>query len=854
MSASRYFLAAAVLLSLMGWARAETQETKARAVKLDIASQPLDEALNQFAQQAGLQLVYHSRVAKGFRAPRVVGTLSPQAALSQLLGSTGLTYEYLDADTVRIFDPAGVGEGKISALEKEGKGQGDPALWLAQVNRSGDTQSAHASAPQAAADSSGEDSSGRRIEEIIVTAQKRSERLLDTPQSVSVLSEDALFKLGAVQFRDFASSVPGLNFTTRGAGDTVISLRGVTTGTATTSPTVGTYVDEVPYGTSGAYADGGILGLDVGLFDLERIEVLRGPQGTLYGASTMGGLIKYVTKRPDARAFGVDARTGISSTEEGGVSYNGSAALNMPLATDRLALRASGFYSHDGGYIDNLQFGRQDIDRSNVYGGRLDFLLTPVEALTVRVTGFAQNISRDGEANADYGFTSGLPLDDELSQRRLLPEPFDHRFRLLSGTVTYDAGPAMLTSVSSYQTSDSERAVDLAPLVPVYALRLGALSAVDIFRAVSTDKFVQELRLASSGSRRLEWLVGGFYTRETSGNIQDLRPRTLTGQVITGVSVNQFPSHYEEYAGFGDLTWRLTEKFDVTGGVRYAQNRQSFQTLSSGPLAPAAATPIRRSSEDVFTYLANARYRFNERATGYVRYATGYRPGGPNFLAIDLISGLPVASDTFESDTLKSYEVGLKAESGDRRFGIDVAAYYIDWSNIQISVVRGTSGVWSNAPGGAEVRGAELTLTARPLERFTMTGGFSYVDAVMSAADTDLRAAKGERLPTVPRFTAAVNADYAFGWRGWQPTIGASLQYKGDRTASFDASPNQFRMPDYTTLDLRAGFTLDRVDMQIYVRNLFDERGMLSVFPLVNEKHISILQPRTFGIAAVTRF
>jgi iron complex outermembrane recepter protein len=373
---------------------------------------------------------------------------------------------------------------------------------------------------------------------------------------------------------------------------------------------------------------------------------------------------------------------------------------------------------------------------------------------------------------------------------------------------------------------------------------------------LNTKKFTQEVRLASSGTKPLEWLLGGFYTHEISQNMQAFALRDLAGQPAPNILYTfSSPSFYEEYAGFGDLTYHLTSRFDVSGGVRYAHNRQSFTQFGSGLLIGSA--PTRRSTEHVFTYLANARYHFSDHATGYLRFATGYRPGGPNFVANDPTTGLPVAPPTFEADRLKSYEAGVKAETADRAFGFDLAGYYIDWSNIQINAVRGGFGVIANAPGGATVRGAELSLTGHPTRALIVTGAFAYQDAHLSEADPDLGGAKGERLPNVPRFTAALNTDYDLPGGSLRPTVGASLRYVSDRMAGFDhsASVAQYRLPAYVAVDLRTGISLGPVStLQLYLHNLFDARGQLAAFNNTGPGRVSILQPRTVGLTAATHF
>lgn len=693
--------------------------------------------------------------------------------------------------------------------------------------------------------------------DVVVTAQKREERLLDTPQSVTALSAEDLAKLNATQFRDFANTVPALSFTSQGAGQTQISLRGVTTGNDV-GPTVGIYVDDVPYGSSSAFANAASLALDVGLFDVERVEVLRGPQGTLYGASTMGGLIKYVSKRPSLAHFEGMAQASLSDTRGGGIGYHAAAALNIPIATDKAAIRASGFYARDGGYIDNRTLGQADVNRARIYGGRLDLLLAPTEALSIRLSGYLQNVARDGTTMADFTL-SGRPIDGAIEQRRRYAEPFDQQFRLIAATIAYDFGGASLTSISSYQTARVRYRSDLSAFyVPLFGSIGLPFSAVGIDQERGLDKFTQEIRLGSTGKRTIEWAIGGFYTHERSSNRQHLVSRDVAGQPSAiDLATLSIPSRYEEYAAFGDVTWHVTDRFDVSGGLRYAVNRQHYQQQGTGLLG--TTVPLRTSKNDVFTWLANARYKLGSRTTAYLRYATGYRPGGPNFVVNDPATGRPTGPATFGSDTLDSYEAGLKAETADRSFGIDASVYHIDWSNIQIITARAGSTIIANA-GSAKIDGAELSLTARPSPALTVTGAFAWQNARLAEAAADLGGARGERLPNVPRFTAALNLDYRIDGGRAAPGIGATLRFVSDRRASFDGSASfpQYKLPDYTTIDLRADATLGPVETRFFVRNLFDVRGQLSAVTLLSAlggpAQVSILQPRTIGISASTRF
>jgi iron complex outermembrane receptor protein len=292
--------------------------------------------------------------------------------------------------------------------------------------------------------------------------------------------------------------------------------------------------------------------------------------------------------------------------------------------------------------------------------------------------------------------------------------------------------------------------------------------------------------------------------------------------------------------------------------VRYAKNDQSFTQTSTGlllgiPPGETFSLPTRESSDDALTYLANARYHFTENATGYVRFATGYRPGGPNVVANDPATGEPVAPATFQPDKLSSYEVGIKALSDDRRFSVDAAAYYIDWNDIHILAFVNGIGITANAPGGATVKGAELAVTAATQGGLTVTGAFAYQDATMSEADANLGAAKGDRVPNVPHFTAAANIDYVRpGRRGLNPSVGATVRYVSSRWASFDESPSipQYSLPSYEVLDVRTGLTIGVVDLQLFVHNVLNERGQLSADTSRGPAQVSLLQPRTIGISA----
>ncbi|MDB6085967.1 MAG: TonB-dependent receptor, partial [Gammaproteobacteria bacterium] len=674
-----FLLLAAVTLSGL----AESQAKSTDRVPFDIAPQPLYAALRVFAVQAHINFLHRDEDVSLHEviAPEVTGVLSTEEALGRLLTGSGIGYEFVNNRTIRLVSVQHDGGAATPSAPSGGSPQGGQAA----VPQSPIRVASAAPDVEAADQANGTEP---QMQEVLVSATRRSERLIDTPQSITVVGSAELEKLGAVQLRDYADTVPGLSLNTAGAGYNQIVMRGVTTG-VDPSPTVAVYIDDVPYGASTGFARGGQLAYDAALFDVDHIEVLRGPQGTLYGASTMGGLLKYVTAKPSTTSTGGTVRAGVSSTENGDINYDGGGSFNTPLVADKAGMRVSGFYSRDGGYIDNLTLNRKDVNSSNTYGGRADMLLTPIDNLSVRLTGFLQNISRNGYPLADFTL-SGTPLYGELDQRRNFAEAFDQHFRLGSASVTYNFGPAEITSISSYQSSD----VHILEDYPVLLTSLAPLGygAVALQIDTGTNKLTQELRLASTGHQRLEWLIGGFFTRESSTDLSQLQLRNKAGlSVPNNVVTILTPTRYQETAVYGDLTWHVTDKFDVTGGVRYAKNHQRWAQAGSGSLG--LSSPETSSDEGVTTYLGNMRYHINENSTGYLRYATGYRPGGPNPGLKDPTTGAINPAAPFQSDRLKSYEAGYKVQTSDHRYEADLAVYYIDWNNIQAVVNRSGFGV-----------------------------------------------------------------------------------------------------------------------------------------------------------------
>ena len=714
--------------------------------------------------------------------------------------------------------------------------------------------------------------------DIVVTAQKRAQVLIDVPQSVTVVSGATLEKQQANTFADYLKLVPGLQLNQATPGEGRLIVRGVNTGGV--ASTVGVYVDETPFGSSSGLVNAAILAGDFDTFDLNRIEVLRGPQGTLYGASSLGGVLKFVTNLPSADRVQVRARTGIEAVKGGDLGYSGNLVVNVPLG-QTLAFRASGTYRKDAGFIDSIGTGGSDVkkninaDRS--YGGRASLLFKPHDRLSLRLTAIAQNIDADAPSIVESDPVTLKPLYGQLSQSQFVPQFTNIKYRVYNGTGTFGLGFADLTTSTSYATQKQRSRTDLTnSLSPLLQAIFGVPNELIEPQTTDNKKFTQEARL-SSQSKLLDWLVGGYYTSEKGLIVQDftaVTPSTLTP--IAGLPLlahAMVTSKYRELAGFADGTIHFGERFDLELGGRYSHNKQSAHQVSDGALAGGFNDfPVARSSENVFTYSAAPKFKVNPNTAIYARIAKGFRPGGPNILPPGAPAGTPT---TYQSDSVISYEAGVKAVSADRRFSIDAAAFHIDWKRIQLFATVNGFGVNANG-GSARIDGVELTATARPLQGLDLSVNGAYTNARLTAATPpEVGGRKGDQLPFSPKLSVAFNGDYH--WQlasGTTAHVGGSIRHLSGQTAGYDrdfvaAFGRQRHARPYNVIDLLAGIDFGRFNVEAYLKNAGNSHGVTSTtgltvfgaspdtgFPIYPNGAIGtgIIRPRTIGVSLGTNF
>jgi outer membrane receptor protein involved in Fe transport len=679
---------------------------------------------------------------------------------------------------------------------------------------------------------------------IIITAQKRPQALLDVPQSVSVISGDALARSHAQRLSDYLTRIPSATIVESQAGNSRIVLRGINTGGV--GATVATYVDETPFGSATALANGAILTPDIDPFDLARVEVLRGPQGTLYGANSLGGLIKFVTVAPDPSAFGGAGELGIEDVAHGDLGWWGRAAFNVPLSSNA-AFRASGFYRRDPGYIDDPNFGH-DVNDGKTYGGRVSFMVRPTDRLSIRASAHLENIRSSGTNDVDLDPVTLDPANGSLEHSRFMPTPNDIDLRIYNTTIDYDFGPVALISATSYGTLDQAQIEDGSGAFGVPGIGLN--------QGMTQRRFTQEVRLASTGKQTIDWTIGAFYTREKNHLSQDLfAADPATGDPIPGADgliIVSLPSRYREYAGFANATWHISPKFDLTAGARYSHNHQSNSQLTSGPLVGTPTDISGKSSDNAFTYSVAPTYKLSANTRIYARIAKGYRPGGPNALSPDAPAAVP---RQFGPDTTTNYEIGLKTHTDDNLFSLDVSAFRIDWKNIQLLVQIGQFGVNING-ASARSSGVEFTAGLHPTRELTLFANGSYVDAHLTQdAPPTAGGLDGDPLPYNPKWQWTLGGEYEHRL-STSTTLrgGISWHYTGKRFSDFSPAPirNERKLSAYGQVDAHAGVDFGRFRVDAFAHNLTDSRGITNVgfFGDINgDFAAAVVRPRSFGLA-----
>ena len=813
---------------------------------INIPGQNLATALEQLSRQSGTDLVYRPEQVRQYHSHELIGQFTAREAVTRLLQGTPLTVSEDPTGALLIAAPL-----SLSNVAAPAGGALAPAQSAALIaERRQLAQAAAGGAPQPTGvriDSTSSESpqSPIHVEEVVVTAQKRTERLQDVPVPVSVVRADTLAENNQPLLRDYFSTVPGLNVSP-GAGQgsqQMLTIRGISSGPFL-NPTVGVTVDDVPFNAFTRE-----LTPDFDPSDLERVEVLRGPQGTLYGASSMGGLMKFVTVNPSMdHVFGhVDA--GVSSVENGaqaGYSFRG--AVNVPIS-DVFAFRLSGFTRQDPGYIDNPVLGIRGLNKAHVSGGHISALWQLSDTFSLKLSALYQYTKSDGLSDVN-----SVSNDGKFQQNYIAyVGPSNQTVQAYSAILSGKAGSADVTAITGYSGYRAFQAIDYSSLQSAKAVKNFGVSGVALTTNYNTQKFSQEIRTNIPFGHTFEWLIGGFFTHEdipayTTYPVSD----PSTGVVVGSLGTLSIPIQYTEYAAFTDLTVHFTDRFDLQIGGRESHLEENFDTNTESGILYGGGTilvPAIKATPNVFTYLVTPSFKVSADLLAYARLASGYRPGRANQFNPD-----PLVPRAAGPDETKNYEIGIKGDLFERELSFDASVYYIDFKSIQSSLLDSRNGFAYYTNGnGAKSEGAELSLTAKPIRGLTLSAWGSYDNAVLTdsfPAGSTAYAPAGSRLPFGARWSGSFSADQEFPLVGNITGFGgATLSYVGERVGAFTSSPARAVYPGYSKVDLRAGMNLDSWKLSLYANNVGNKRALLGGGPGNFPANAYLyLVPRTVGL------
>lgn len=725
----------------------------------------------------------------------------------------------------------------------------------------------------ASATAAEEADAGSSAGEIVVTALKRETRLQDTPASITSISGETLHAANLDSANDLMRAVPSLTITDSGPGQRRVTLRGIR---SAGDAQVGIYYDETPVaGPPGTTSDPGGSQSDFKLFELERIEILRGPQGTLYGAGSVGGTIRLVTRKP-GNEFGGVVDVSATTTKDGGEGYQLNAAVNVPIVRDVLAVRGVYFRRDIDGWIDNPGLGLNGINAEQTDGGRVLVRFTPNSWLTI-----------DGAAHFQFtqgGSPSWSPSAGRYNAVNASQLPFEDKQRLYSLSVRANLGFADLVATSAYQDRDvlmtrdpidlfrsrrTEAACRVRYTAAVCATPAGLAawrSYVDgvlpafYYQPQDVTNWTNEVRLQSNGNSWLQWTVGAFYEdRDAHVLSSTLRTNASDGSIVQGAPLlleRHIYDSLKQKAGFGEISVTPIAGLTVTGGLRY----YNYDKVVSGrtPIgldiinitpSPLLHFPAKNSG---WLYKGNISWKAADNVLLYGQVATGYRPGGVN-----QVVGLATAL-AYLPDKLITYEGGIKTSFGDGAVVLNLSGYWTDWSDMQVSINSGSFLYLGNA-GAARIKGIEAEATLNPTEGLTFNINATFTSAKLTedqipdgVAIQQNTARAGDRIPFIAPQTISVAGqyDWALGRSGWRGLARADLSYTGESYSEFRPSATNRRAGDYTLINARIGAKTDRYGIYLFVNNLTDTIARVSSGNTLggSTEIVTTVPPRTIGI------
>jgi outer membrane receptor protein involved in Fe transport len=738
------------------------------------------------------------------------------------------------------------------------------------------------------------------LQEVIVTAQKRAQNIQDVPISITAITQKSLDMLGASGYLGYFGSVPGLSFQSAGPvanengtvnSTTILSLRGIAATTG--SNTVGFYINDTP-----------MQFVDPDLFDVNRIEVLRGPQGTLYGASSMGGTIRIITNEPDSRGWGGDVEGTLSETQHGGSNIDANAMFNVPIVADHAAFRIVAFSRDDSGYINNIISGptnatssvvpgstvnlggshiEDGVNTETLRGGRaaLRMQFLDNDALTVDLSDMQQDLRIGGEptykvildptAPGLYGTIS--PLVDDFTHGALVthdinPAPQEEKFSLYDATIHYEPGPVSVVSSTSYYDRTTSSYIDMTEALP-FVFGMSVPVANNLLSVESGHALTEELHVSGKISA-FDWLVGTFYQNVSTRFQQSLVDPNFNDEVFGGADVVPdgvflaFLSNDSaaQTAVFSEDTYHVTRSLDLTAGIRYFRYNDSTATVADGLFngGPSAANVMAHNTGN--TPKASVSYKLTENALVYATLSKGFRPGfglqpvgsacDPTLASLGLPAGGPLQANP---DSLWNHEIGFKTSFADRRLIVNGAGYEMDWNNIQQNLNLGNCGYSTTVnSGSAKSVGFELEVAAMPIDGLELNVSTSMSHAYLTGNAATVGAVPGDPVLDVAKWHASSAITYTRSVRtGYDGYAHADYQYTGPMISGYQFGTPEldyiFHQPGYSVTNLRFGVRHNGWDVALFMENATNSRPRLSVGQFESpDIGVYTIRPRTMGL------
>jgi outer membrane receptor protein involved in Fe transport len=748
--------------------------------------------------------------------------------------------------------------------------------------------SALAGAPPAVAQRAATGEPSGILEDIIVTAEKRSESLEKVPMSIVAYSADSLAQLGVQDFSSLAARIPGVTLNSAGPGRSSYSIRGIAS-VGGNAPTTGLYVDETPILPSGG--DGATAGIDPDLFDLARVEVLRGPQGTLYGASSMGGTVRLITHQPNLTKSEGAVKVEGSDTHHGGGNVRVDAMYNIPLIDDRVALRIVGTYKDFSGFIDRYigvwapNPGAQppypvspaqpssivrNVNTEKLYGLRAMLKIAVTDAFTVTPSVWVQDLQMGGPP--DYDVPTGQSGGPLIQARPFnISEAYSDRFVLSNVTMNYDLGWGSLLSTTSYmhrqETTPDDQTEALEVNIPQGQFVPSVYAPI-----VTTRELTEEVRLAFNPAG---WALSGvtgayfnnanrhYYVNFLTPNYAALFSNSPSSAGYLPLSDINYSQHGDyspkQSAVFAELNYAITSQWKATAGLRWYQLQYTTVRYEDGWSNGGATLSTGEAKNTGFNPKAELSYQATEEQLYYLSASKGVRPGGVNTSNL-AAKGCGQDYGPYQPDSLWNYEAGAKTRWLDGALTVNAAAYYIKWKDVQQGKTLACSYQITENAGAAVVHGAELEIQGNIGAHVQLSAGVGYTKAVLAADAPSLNGVKGQQLENVPLWNGNASAKYLFNpLPDYDGFVRADAEFVGESYPDFDRTDPATFQRAYALLDLRTGIIHGAWEADLFVSNVFDKQAALSRFITDNydastRSRIFTNRPRTAGLSLQWKF